>query len=179
MVDVHPIKKEKFRIEDKINIDPKGFQRQVDIYQRTDFGLYMARGADHPQFGYLESWLLPKISLRANIFHFRPETKGTEEQVFYFDIAKIEFDESTWRTKDLYVDIVTYRNKPLDVLDIDELAAATAAGLISPEDSELATEATLTAVEGICRAGDDPMRWLASLGMPLQWAQDVELTPAP
>ena len=142
----------------------------------TDFGLYMARGANHPRFGYLESWLLPELGLRANIFHFR---EGAEkEQDFYFDVADIDVDGDVWRTRDLYVDLVSLTGNPIDVLDIDELAAATSAGLITAEDAEKAIDVTLTAVDGITRHGDDAMEWLRAQGIELTWADEVELTPA-
>ncbi|WP_394284307.1 DUF402 domain-containing protein, partial [Corynebacterium sp.] len=99
-MDLHPIKHESFDVSARVNTDPKGFLRQVDSYRPTDFGLYMARGADHPRFGYLESWLLPDLHLRANIFHFRP---GVDEpQDFYFDVADIERgapDGGVWTTR--------------------------------------------------------------------------------
>ena len=93
-VDLHPVKRETFNTAEYTNIDPKGFRREVDTYTETDFGLYMARGADHPRFGYLESWLLPDLNLRANIFHFRP---GVDvHQDFYIDVAEIQRDGAVW-----------------------------------------------------------------------------------
>ena len=83
-----------------------------------------------------------------------------------------------WTTRDLYVDLVSNTGEPIDVLDIDELAAATSAGLISAEEAERAMERTLTAVEGITRYGDDAMAWLRTLGIELSWAESVSLTPA-
>ena len=174
--DLHPVKQETFNTTDNINVDPKGFQREVDTYRVTDFGLYMARGATHPRFGYLESWLLPDLGLRANIFHFR---EGVDvHQDFYIDVADIDVDGDVWTTRDLYVDLVSTSGEPVDVLDIDELAAATSNGLISAEEAERAMERTLTAVEGITRYGDDVMSWLRTLGMDLTWAENVELVPA-
>lgn len=174
--DLHPVKQETFSTTDNINVDPKGFQREVDTYRVTDFGLYMARGANHPRFGYLESWLLPDLGLRANIFHFR---EGVDvHQDFYIDVADIDVDGDVWTTRDLYVDLVSTSGEPVDVLDIDELAAATSNGLISAEEAERAMERTLTAVEGITRYGDDVMSWLRTLGMDLTWAENVELVPA-
>jgi predicted RNA-binding protein associated with RNAse of E/G family len=39
------------------------------------------------QFHYLESWLLPSLGLRANVFHFNP---GHErEQDFYLDVGEV------------------------------------------------------------------------------------------
>ena len=175
-VDLHPVKQETFNTAENINIDPKGFLREVDTYKETEFGLYMARGANHPRFGYLESWLLPELGLRANIFHFR---EGVEaHQDFYFDIADIDNKDGVWTTRDLYVDLVSNTGEPIDVLDIDELAAATSAGFISAEEAERAMDRTLVAVEGITRYGDDSMAWLRALGIELSWADSVTLTPA-
>lgn len=174
--DLHPVKQETFDTTSKINTDPKGFLREVDTFRVTDFGLYMARGANHPKFGYLESWLLPKLNLRANIFHFR---EGVDvEQDYYFDIADIDVEGEVWRTRDLYVDLVAVQGEAIDVLDIDELAAATSAGFITAEEAEKAIDATLNAVEGITRHDDDAMEWLRALGIELTWADEVELTPA-
>lgn len=175
-VDLHPVKRETFDIKASINIDPKGFKRPVDVYRETDFGLYMARGADHPGFGYLESWLLPSLGLRANIFHFRP---GVEEhQEFYIDVAEISHGDGVWTTRDLYVDLISNTGEPIEVVDIDELAAATSTGYITAEDAEQAIESTLNAVEGITRHSDDAMAWLSSLGTALTWANHVNLLPA-
>ena len=174
--DLHPVKQETFDITANTNTDPKGFLREVDTFKVTDFGLYMARGANHPQFGYLESWLLPELGLRANIFHYR---EGEErEQDFYFDVADIDVEGGVWHTRDLYVDLVSQTGNPIDVVDIDELAAATSAGLISAEEAEKAIDVTLAAVEGITRHGDDAMEWLRTLGIELTWADEVELMPA-
>ncbi|WKD57897.1 hypothetical protein CAPI_06785 [Corynebacterium capitovis DSM 44611] len=174
--DLHPVKAETFDTKAGVNVDPKGFHRAVDVYAVSDFGLYMARGANHPRFGYLESWLLPRLNLRANIFHFRPGAE--KDQDFYFDVADISVTGDVWTTRDLYVDLVSLTGTPVDVLDIDELAAATSAGFISAEDAERAIETTLAAVEGITRHGDDAMAWLRSEGAHLTWAESVTLTPA-
>ncbi|WP_175935267.1 DUF402 domain-containing protein [Corynebacterium sp. Marseille-P4321] len=173
--DLHPVKQETFDTASNTNTDPKGYLRDVDTFRVTDFGLYMARGANHPEFGYLESWLLPELGLRANIFHYR---EGEERaQDFYFDVADIATDGKVWHSRDLYVDLISLTGNPIDVEDIDELAAATSAGLITAEEAEKAIDVTLNAVEGITRHGDDAMEWLRSLGIELTWADDVELTP--
>ncbi|MBK4137109.1 DUF402 domain-containing protein [Corynebacterium macginleyi] len=174
-VDLHPVKQETFNTADFTNTDPKGYLRQVDTYTETEFGLYMARGANHPRFGYLESWLLPGLNLRANIFHFRPSVEVKQD--FYIDVARIQRQGDEWITRDLYVDLVTTTGEPITVLDIDELSAATSAGLISAEEAELAIDTTLNAVEGITRHGDDAMAWLAHCGIDLFWSDDITLSP--
>ena len=186
MVDLHPVKSETFLVPERINIDPKGFKRAVDTYTETDFGLYMARGADHPDFGYLESWLLPELNLRVSIFHFRDKdksdssTSGTTRSDYYVDIVDIAVDTAndtnTWHTRDLYVDLSCVVGEPVDVLDIDELAASTSAGIITADEAERAIEATLTAVDGITRHDDNILEWLTAQGYPLTWAGNVTLT---
>ncbi|MDO4910475.1 MAG: DUF402 domain-containing protein [Corynebacterium sp.] len=181
---LHPVKEEKFDLSKSVNKDPKGFLRDVDVFRVTDFGLYMARGADHPKFGYVESWLLPELGLRANVYHYRNDADsgvgdGGKEQ-FYIDVADISVDGDIWSTRDLYVDLLANDGVPVEVLDIDELAAATSAGLITAEEAERAIENTLAAVEGITRHRDSLLDWLAANGYTLDWAdpESITLTPA-
>ena len=57
-----------------------------------------------PQFHYLESWLLPDLGLRANVFHFNP---GYErDQDHYLDVATVTVDGDRWMTEDHYLDLV-------------------------------------------------------------------------
>ena len=73
--------------------------------------------------------------------------------------------------------MISHVGSPIDVDDIDELAAATSEKLITAEEAERAIETTLAAVDGITRHNDDPMAWLRSQGIALDWAESVELTP--
>lgn len=175
MTDLHPVKQETFNLEAHTNVDPKGFLRTVDTYRETEFGLYMARGADHPNFGYLESWLLPEVGLRINVFHYRDGV--TEKEDVYIDVVDISINDKVWTTRDLYVDLIWNNGNGIEVVDIDELAAATSAGLITSEEAEKAIEATLAAVEGITRYDDNPAQWLQSRGITIDWARQVKLIP--
>ncbi|KQB86284.1 hypothetical protein Clow_01203 [Corynebacterium lowii] len=177
MVDLHPIKRETFDLGTMTNTDPKGFLRPVDRFDLAPWGLYMARGANHPRFGYLESWLLPEWNLRANIFHFRPGYESSQR--LYIDVAAISHEGQRWYTRDLYVDLVSHSDgRALDVLDLDELAAATSAGLIDSAEAQVALETTVQAVAGSARHGEDPQAWLEAQGVKLTWASNVALMPA-
>ena len=177
MAELHPVKKETFDPKSGINLDPKGFTRQVDHYRVEDSKLYMARGADHPKFGYLESWLIPELNLRFNIFHYRPEFSMPDG--IYVDVVDISEEDGVWSTRDLYVDLFLTGGNPVEVLDIDELAAATSAHYITAEEAELAIDTTLRAVEGITRHNDDAMDWLKSLGIEISWADRDSITYTP
>jgi predicted RNA-binding protein associated with RNAse of E/G family len=164
----HSPKVETFDLTALTNTDPKGCVRTVEEYRLEPFGLYMAREmVGHPQFSYIESWLLPELDLRLTDFWFRP---GHErDQDFYLDVARIEPGEREWRTMDLYLDIVVRNGRGLSVVDTDELLAANKAELIGAEDADRALHAAFNAVAGIAGAGNDLRVWLESLEMYPVW----------
>lgn len=119
------------------------------------------------QFHYLESWLLPTLDLRANIFHWNP---GHErDQDFYLDIGEFTATGDVWRTVDLYLDLVVHTGTRTDLLDIDELLEAHRAGLITAETAEKAVTTAVNAVAGLAGHGNDLHAWLASNGMNISW----------
>jgi len=170
LVDVHPPKREVFDVPAMTNTDNKGFVRPVDEYRVTAYGLYMSRTADHPRFTHLETWLLPALGLRANIFHF---VEGYREgQRLYLDIGAFSGPDADerWHAVDWYLDLVDNPGEPMELIDVDELFAAHAAGLLSTADCEDAIRIANTALVGAAQAGGvqewldrqvgDRMRWL-------------------
>ncbi|MBV7295039.1 DUF402 domain-containing protein [Corynebacterium sp. TAE3-ERU12] len=169
-------KYERFAIAAGVNSDPKGFLREVDTYREHPFGLYLARGADHPDFGYLQSWLLPDLGLRVSIFHRRPTSSYDFD--FYLDIADIDrpsSDGGSWSTTDLYLDVVVAGTQ-VRVEDADELTAAVECGLVSAERAASAIDRAWTAAVGITAQHGDVDAWLASQGCPVSWAQPDSVT---
>ncbi|AHH17292.1 hypothetical protein NONO_c24970 [Nocardia nova SH22a] len=167
-VDLHRPKVEYFDLAESTNTDPKGFVRPVETFHVEPWGLYMARTADHPEFHYLESWLLPELSLRASIFHFRPAID--RDQDYYLDIG--DFGPSgphTWTSVDHYLDIVVRRAREAVLLDVDELLAAHAAGYLTAAQAQRAVEAATVAIDGIASHGYDFEAWLRSRGITLGW----------
>ena len=186
MVDIHPPKQETFDVQARTNTDPKGFVRPVDEYRVVGDALYMARPSDHPRFGYLESWLIPRLDVRVSIFHFRPGARGSlAGQQLYVDIAQISRehgtdgsvdDGATWHTTDLYIDVVTYRGNRWEVLDLDELGGALTRGYIDTPTADRALASAQRLVTGMLDAGG-VAPWLAREGVQLTWAGDVTLAP--
>ncbi|MGN2640183.1 DUF402 domain-containing protein [Nocardia takedensis] len=167
-VHVHKPKVEHFDVPGLTNTDPKGLVRQVERYHVEPFGLYMARSADHPEFHYLESWLLPELALRATIFHYRPEHR--RDQNYYLDLG--EFTRGSagqWTSVDHYLDIVVRTGRDLELLDVDELLAAHAAGLLGAAESQAAIERATAAIDGIAANGYSLERWLETLDITLTW----------
>lgn len=150
------------------NTDPKGIVRAVDIYTLQPWGLYMARPTPgRAQFHYLESWLLPTLQLRANVFHWN--VGHERDQDFYLDIGDIAVDGDTWHTVDHYIDLVVHTGVGTDLLDVDELLEAHRIGLIAVDTATDAIRSAADALQGLARHGHDLHAWLASNGMELSW----------
>ena len=165
---MHPPKHETFDLVARTNTDPKGFVRSVDEYRLCPWGLYMARPTPgRVQFHYLESWLLPALGLRANVFHFNP---GHErEQDHYLDVGTITVGSDQWQTEDHYLDLVIRTGRGTELVDVDELLEAHHHGLLSTEATEEALRTAFAAVAGLAAHGHDLNSWLLSTGVELNW----------
>ncbi|MFF3570284.1 DUF402 domain-containing protein [Nocardia jiangxiensis] len=168
-VHLHRPKVEYFDVGELTNTDPKGFVRTVERYHVEPWGLYMARTADHPEFHYLESWILPAVSLRATVFHYTPAHR--RDQDYYIDIGEFaEIEPGRWRSIDHYLDLVVRTGRDVRLLDVDELLAAHAAGYLGPVQAQQAIEVATTAIDGIARHGHDFGSWIEeSQGITLTW----------
>ncbi|MBD8506345.1 DUF402 domain-containing protein [Hoyosella sp. G463] len=164
---VHPPKFETFDLAAGTNTDPKGFVRAVDTYVAEPWGLYMGRPADHRQFHYMESWLLPSMRIRVTIFHFNP---GHErDQDYYIDIGEFAAGEQAWTSVDHYLDIIVREGRDAYLEDVDELLIAHKEGLVAAEEASTAVLTATTVMSGIAGHGHCLMKWLAAEGMPLRW----------
>lgn len=142
--------------------------RAVDEYLVRPWGLYMARPTPgRPQFHYLESWLLPSLGLRANVFHFNP---GFErDQDYYLDVGRVSAGPRCWHTEDHYLDLVVRTGRETELVDLDELLDAHRMGLLTTETTEEALRCAVSTVDGLARHDHDLNAWLASTGMELSW----------
>ena len=165
---IHAPKHETFDLIARTNTDPKGIVRAVDVYIVQPWGLYMARPTPgRAQFGYLESWLLPSLGLRANVFHFNP---GYErDQDYYLDVGEFSRGESVWRSEDHYLDLVIRTGLCAELLDIEDLLDAHQHRLLGSRTVERAIQRAIDAIEGRAGSGYDLHRWLAGQGMELTW----------
>ncbi|WP_069165538.1 DUF402 domain-containing protein [Nocardia altamirensis] len=167
-VDVHKPKVEYFDLADLTNTDPKGFVRPVERYQVEPWGLYMARTSDHEQFHYIESWLLPDLAVRASVFHYHPEHQ--RDQDYYLDLGEFsQVGPQRWKSEDHYLDIVVRTGRDTELLDVDELLAAHAAGLLTAAQAQAAIEVATTTIDGIAANGYSLDRWLEGRGIALTW----------
>ncbi len=165
---IHPPKRETFDLAAGTNTDPKGVVRAVDEYRLEPWGLYMARPTPgRTQFHYLESWLLPSLGLRVNVFHFNA---GFErDQDYYLDVGSITVANDRWETRDHYLDLVVCTGRGTDLVDIDELLEAHRGGLIDSATAQQALVTAVAAVDGLASHGHDLNAWLSAAGMRLRW----------
>lgn len=142
--------------------------RAVDEYRLRPWGLYMARPTPgRAQFHYLESWLLPSLGLRANVFHFNP---GHErDQDYYLDVGRIEVGPERWQSEDHYLDLVVRTGRSTELVDVDELLDAHRTGLLSTETTEAALRCAFATVDGLAAHRHDLTGWLTGTGMELSW----------
>lgn len=175
---MHPPKIQTFDVTAGVNLDTKGVRREVAEYRRTPFGLYMSRPVvGRASAWWIESWLLPDLGLVVTDWQWNP---GHErEQDFYLDVARIEPGEGTWRTTDLYLDLVVKRGLWTEVLDVDEFVEAVAGGLINPATAEWALHRCHATVAALAAHGHDLDAWLAEHGVVLSWqGPGEEVRPA-
>jgi predicted RNA-binding protein associated with RNAse of E/G family len=142
--------------------------RAVDEYTVRPWGLYLARPTPgRAQFHYLESWLLPSLGLRANVFHFNPGYGRDHD--YYLDIGEYTPGATVWRSEDHYLDLEVRTGRGVDLADVGELLDAVRFGLLTPTTAEQAVRRAVDAVDGLARHGYDLHRWLAGKGMELTW----------
>lgn len=165
---VHPPKTEIFDVAAGTNTDPKGFVRQVEQYRVEPFGLYMARPlVDHPRIASVQSWLLPELGLVAS--HLRHHRGHEHDWDTYLDIADVTRTGGVWHTVDHYLDIVLCTGRSLELLDVDELTAALASGLIDIAAAQRAVQTAVSTAAGLAAHGHALEPWLASLGVHVSW----------
>ncbi|GAC69903.1 DUF402 domain-containing protein [Gordonia soli] len=166
----HPPKREVFDVAAGVNIDNKGFVRTVEAYEVTPYGLYMNRTADHPRFERLESWLIPELGLRANIFHYLDGYRAGQR--LYLDIGEFSGpdEDGRWHAVDWYLDLVDHPGSPLRLIDVDDLLEAVGADELSAADAETAVGIATRALVGAAECGHDVQRWLErECGGPVFW----------
>ncbi|QLY33785.1 DUF402 domain-containing protein [Nocardia huaxiensis] len=164
----HKPRLEFFNLAELSWTDHHGYLHPVERLHAESWGLYMERKVDNPRFHYIESWLLPALSLRVTVYHLRPgHDRG---QTYYLDIGEFGPVESKkWRAEAHYLHVVARPGQAPELLGIDELLAAHAAGHFDTVQTHRAIERAAAVVDGIAGCDHDVDRWLALQGVQLTW----------
>lgn len=159
---------EYFNVADFTNTDAKGFVRPVERFQVEQWGLYMARTVDGPHFHYLESWLLPELSIRVSAAHARPGDHHAKDHCL--DIGEFtRIEPKRWKAVDHYLDVMVPRDGKPELRGVADLLAAHAAGLLDTAQADRAFERATAALDGIAAHEHSLDSWLASLDIRLTW----------
>ncbi|MGQ4617031.1 DUF402 domain-containing protein [Nocardia sp. R7R-8] len=164
----HRPKVEFFNLAELSNTDAKGFVRPVDRFHVEPWGLYMARRVGGPDSYYLESWLLPGLSLRATLARTNPAHH--REPVYRLDVGEFtRVGQKRWKAVDQYLSIAVRPGGGAELLGVDELLAAHAAGLIDTAQAHRAFERATAVLDGLAAHDHRVESWLATHGITLTW----------
>ncbi|MFF2557042.1 DUF402 domain-containing protein [Nocardia sp. NPDC058058] len=164
----HRPRLEFFNLADLCWTDYHGYVHSVERLHAEPWGLYIERIVDNPRFHYIESWLLPELYLRVTVYHLRPgHDRG---QTYYLDIGEYsQIEPKKWRGEGHYLHVVARPGQVPELLGIDELLTAHAAGHFDTARTHKAIERAAAVVDGIAGCGHDVDRWLATKGVALSW----------
>ncbi|RJO69251.1 DUF402 domain-containing protein [Nocardia panacis] len=158
---------EYFNVAELTNTDAKGFVRQVERFHVEPWGLYMARTAG-PEFHYVESWLLPDLSIRATIAHRHAgDHHGRDYSLDIGEYSRIE--PKRWRAVHHYLDIKVSGGHRAELRGVEDLLAAHAAGLVPTDQAHRALERATAAMDGLACHDHDMDSWLSARGIGLTW----------
>ncbi|MEU6190710.1 MULTISPECIES: hypothetical protein [unclassified Nocardia] len=164
----HRPRVEFFNLAELSNTDAKGFVRPVDRFHVEPWGLYMARRVGGPDSHYLESWLLPGLSLRATLARTNPAHH--REPVYRLDVGEFSrVGQKRWKAVDQYLSIAVRRGGTAELLGVDELLAAHAAGLVETAQAHRAFERATAVLDGLAAHDHRVEGWLATHGITLTW----------
>ncbi|MBF6467634.1 hypothetical protein IU427_20940 [Nocardia beijingensis] len=164
----HRPRVEFFNLAELTNTDAKGFVRPVDRFHAEPWGLYMARRVGGPDSHYLESWLLPHLSLRATLARTNPAHH--REPVYRLDVGEFtRVGQKRWKAVDGYLSIAVRRGRTAELLGVDELLAAHAAGLVDTAQAHRAFERATAVLDGLAAHEHRVESWLATHGIVLTW----------
>ncbi|BDT95477.1 hypothetical protein IFM12275_54530 [Nocardia sputorum] len=164
----HRPRVEFFNLAELTNTDAKGFVRPVDRFHAEPWGLYMARRVGGTDSHYLESWLLPQLSLRATLARTNPAHH--REPVYRLDVGEFtRVGQKRWKAVDQYLSIAVRRGRTAELLGVDELLAAHAAGLVDTAQAHRAFERATAVLDGLAAHEHRVESWLATHGIVLTW----------
>lgn len=166
-LNAHPVKIERHDTLNKLHHTNNG-QRQVDHYQETVHGLYVARSFEaHPRIRHWQAHLLPALNLVVCKYQFHDR----HEHDFYMDIAQISREGAVWAVRDLYLDLVLQDGHSAEIVDTEELLDSRRAGHISDEDLHEAVEVAHRTLAALARANYSLQAWAQAHGLELEWLE--------
>ncbi|SMB97017.1 DUF402 domain-containing protein [Deinococcus hopiensis] len=139
---------------------------RLDWAHLSPTGLHVARAFhQHPDITHMERHVLPEYGLLINRY---TGTGWAAQNLYYVDVAAITPGDTTWVTRDLYLDLTVSENGTAEIEDTDEYLGAIREGLLTPDEAEHALTSLHRLTNGMLQHGT-LNRWLESLGVTLTW----------
>lgn len=161
----HPIKTEHHDTQSLLHHTNTGV-RQVNVYQETSHGLFVARDfAAHPRIRHWQAHLLPKLNLVICRYDFH----GPREHDYYMDVAQITREGDLWAVRDFYLDIVLHDGLAAEIVDTEELLESQVAGFITEPEVQESIAVAHQTLSGLAQAGYNLKTWLAAQQIALDW----------
>ena len=173
---MHKIYSHQYKLTSKTEISnrnglPNG-KRKIDDYILHDNLLYIALPLEHSKnVRYIKANLIPALGLKISKFTYVNEQTRQKYGAYeyYVDIADIKTGVDVWTLDDLYLDVLLWEHKRLEILDTDEFVEATKLGYLSNGQHARALQNLHNFVTKISLFEFDLDAYLASEGIRLIW----------
>ena len=120
--------------------------------------------SDHPELSGMRGMVLPDLNLQVVKFHYLEAWTEQKDHDYYLDGIRVVETGQRWVVRDLYLDILVYEGRKVEVLDTDEYLTAIAEGYLDRPEVEH--------VNGLAEYGYSLEAYLDTRGFDLSWLDD-------
>lgn len=173
---MHQIYHHKYNLKTKTEITnrdrDKNGKRKIDEVILHNHLLYLAMPLKHSKnIKYIKANLIPSLGLKVSKFSFVNEETRQKFGAYdyYVDIVDIKVSDELWTYDDLYLDVLLWGHKRLEILDTDEFNEATKLGYLSDKQHAHALESLHRFVTWMSYFKYDLDAYLASEDIKLLW----------
>ena len=140
----------------------------LEVCETRGNALYFRTGdLGDEQWHFFEAYVLPELNIQLVKFDWR-EGQGYDYDT-YIDIVRVNETGERWVVTDLYLDVLVYERRKLEVIDTDEYLEAVAEGKLESPDAEHALTVTHSLVNSLARHGYSLSAYLEHQGLSLPW----------
>ncbi len=139
-------------------------------YEVTSHTLsYLVKLNDHPEVSGVRGQVLPDLGIHVARFDYLEPKPPHANFDYYVDIVRVTEQGERWVVRDLYLDVLVYERKRVEILDADEYLEAVQEGHLSVEEAAYALDAAHKLLNGLARHGYSLEMYLQAEGVTLTW----------
>ena len=139
-------------------------------YRVEPYGIYYRITSDKSQandWHTMQAHVLSNLHLQVSTMEWR-EGEGYDYD-YYLDIVRVVETGKRWVVRDLYLDILVYEGRKVQVLDTDEYLEAVAEGHLGRAEAEHALNVTHDTLNALSKHGNSLEAYLKELDIRLEW----------